>query len=180
MHGAKATTTVACKTDQEILDGVLQAVPSHSFVFGRFLDLADALGCKWPRILFLAMRLMRCAFMTGLTPKSSDRTAAVPVESQPVGPDELKGVYATLNTHLRTLYAALPPRTALLLFSSHSDPRRMSVLNARKFAFDSAIRSGKKPEELTKDVRWTTADGRELEEVVELTKRGLLFLSIKS
>jgi RNA exonuclease 1 len=117
---------------------------------------------------------------TGLTPKSSDRMAAVPVESQPVGPEELKGVYAALDTHLRTLYAALPPRTAIVLFSSHSDPRRMSALNARKFAFDSAIRSGKKLEELAKDVWWTTGDGRELEEVVELTKRGLLFLCIKS
>jgi RNA exonuclease 1 len=46
MHGAKATTTVPCTTDQEILDGVLQAIPSHQFVFGRFLSLAEALGCK--------------------------------------------------------------------------------------------------------------------------------------
>ena len=131
------------------------------------------------RDLFILFEADAMRLITGLTPKSSDRMAAVPVEVQPVGPEELESVYAAFDTHLRTLYAALPPRTAILLFSSHSDPRRMSALNARKFAFDTAIRSGKKPEEL-KDVRWTTADGRELEEVVELTKRGLLFLCIKS
>jgi RNA exonuclease 1 len=56
----------------------------------------------------------------------------------------------------------------------------MAALNSRKSAFDSAIRSGKKLEELDKDLWWTTSDGRELEEVVELTKRGLMFLCIKS
>src|SRR5215472_8564825 len=48
MHGAKAATTVACKNDQEIIDGMLQAIPSHYLVFGRFNSLADALGCKFP------------------------------------------------------------------------------------------------------------------------------------
>ena len=38
----------------------------------------------------------------------------------------------------------LPARTAVVIFIGHSDPRRMASLNARKFAFESAIRSGKK------------------------------------
>jgi RNA exonuclease 1 len=117
--------------------------------------------------------------MSGITPKSPDKNAAT-AESQPVSPEELPGVYTALDTYIRTLHAALPPRTALLLFTGHSDPRRMAALNLRKSAFDSAIRSGKKPEELDKDFWWTTSDGRELEEVVELTKRGLMFLCIKS
>ena len=45
-HGSKATTTIACKTDDEVLEGLLGAIPSHTFAFGRFTALADALGCK--------------------------------------------------------------------------------------------------------------------------------------
>jgi RNA exonuclease 1 len=46
MHGAKATTCVACKSDEEVLNGLLDALPQHQFVYGRFLALADTLGCK--------------------------------------------------------------------------------------------------------------------------------------
>ncbi|KIP03467.1 hypothetical protein PHLGIDRAFT_130123 [Phlebiopsis gigantea 11061_1 CR5-6] len=43
-HGSKATTTIACKTDDEVLEGLIGAIPSHTFAFGRFTALADALG----------------------------------------------------------------------------------------------------------------------------------------
>ena len=45
-HGQKATTCVACKTDAEVLDGLLDSLESHHFLFGRFTGLADARGCK--------------------------------------------------------------------------------------------------------------------------------------
>ena len=47
-HGTSATapaTTVACANDAEVLDGLLGALDSHEFVFGRLMGLADALGC---------------------------------------------------------------------------------------------------------------------------------------
>jgi len=37
-----------------------------------------------------------------------------------------------LNAQLTMPHAALPPRTAFLLFPRHSDPRSMSVLAARR------------------------------------------------
>ena len=55
----------------------------------------------------------------------------------------------------------------------------MAILNARKSTFESAIKSGKKAEDMDKSEWWTAADGRELEEEVERTRRGLLFLGIK-
>lgn len=45
-HGSKATTTIACKTDDEVLQGLLGAIPSHAFSFSRFTALADARGCE--------------------------------------------------------------------------------------------------------------------------------------
>ncbi|KAI0920161.1 hypothetical protein AcW1_001979 [Taiwanofungus camphoratus] len=44
-HGSKATSTIACETDAQILDGLLGTIPSHHFSFGRFTALANALGC---------------------------------------------------------------------------------------------------------------------------------------
>lgn len=45
-HGGKATTTVGCKSDDEVLTGLLDVIPNHNFTFGRFTGLADVLGCK--------------------------------------------------------------------------------------------------------------------------------------
>ena len=41
-HGSKATTP----TDREVLDSLIQAVPAHGFLSGRFTGIADAVGCK--------------------------------------------------------------------------------------------------------------------------------------
>jgi hypothetical protein len=54
MHGAKATTNVACKNDADILEGLLQTIPSHDFVFGRLTSLAEAMGCKATMSLLFA------------------------------------------------------------------------------------------------------------------------------
>ncbi|KAG6861476.1 hypothetical protein C0995_016255 [Termitomyces sp. Mi166 len=158
MHGHKATTSLGCTSDAEILKSLLEVIPSHEFAFGRFMALADVMG--WT------------------TPKSSP-DAPPPLPFEPPTPEILKPIFETLNTQLKTLHAALPPRTALVIFTGHSDPRRMTQLSARKALFDNALRSGKKPEELGPDLRWTSSDMRDLEGAVELAKRGLLFLGIK-
>ncbi|KAF9808174.1 hypothetical protein IEO21_07960 [Rhodonia placenta] len=158
-HGSKATTVVACNTDGEVLDALLGAIPSHSFVFGRFTGLASALG--W------------------ITSKGN---ADIIPDSQSVPEVSATGLneaFIALDGHLKELYAALPPRTALMIFTGHSDPRRMAELNARKATFENALRQGKSLEDVGKEQWWTSADGRTLEEEVEKAKRGLLFLGIK-
>jgi RNA exonuclease 1 len=47
MHGSKADTALACKTDDEVLEGLLNVIPSHQFSFGRFMALSSTLGCKF-------------------------------------------------------------------------------------------------------------------------------------
>ncbi|KAF8840863.1 ribonuclease H-like protein [Paxillus ammoniavirescens] len=159
MHGSKATTTIGCSSDEEVLDGLLQAIPAHEFVFGRFTGLADAMG--W------------------LTPKATGDAPVVVVPISEPSPEVLSAAQAKLDEHLVALYTSLPARTAVVIFTGHSDPRRMSALNARKSAFESAIKSGKKAEDIDRSEWWTASDGRELEEEVEKAKRGLLFLGIK-
>ncbi|KAJ7606820.1 ribonuclease H [Roridomyces roridus] len=160
MHGSKATTAIGCKDDEEVLKGVLEAVPSHHFVFGRFMALANVLG--WA------------------SPKQEPGTLLTTELTPPPEPEVMQPLLATLDQQLKTLYASLPPRTALVIFTGHSDPRKMTLLNARKTAFESAIRSGTLPEDLAAELRWSASDGRDLEEAVALAKRGLLFLGVVS
>ncbi len=157
-HGQKATACVACTSDAGVLAGLLASLASHHFIFGRFTALADVRG--W------------------ITPKATGDASLEPT-TQTRGAEALLETMKALDGQLRELYAALPARTAVVIFTGHADPRRMAELNARKAAFENALRSGKNVEELGKEAKWTSADGRELEEEVEKAKRGLLFLGIK-
>ena len=137
MHGAKASTTIGCKTDEDDLDGLLNA-PSHQFAFGRFMGLANALGWVTSK-----------ATADQPTSLGAAATASMGVEVLPAPAlAELTLVLTLLNTHLKKVHAALPPRTALVIFTGHSDPRRMSLLNARKNALESALKSERTPEEI--------------------------------
>ena len=72
--------------------------------------------------------------VVGITNRAnSDTTDAEPVAPSPT--TDLSEILSTLNDQLTQLYAALPARTALVLFTGHGDPRRMAALNARKAAF---------------------------------------------
>ncbi|KAH7102788.1 hypothetical protein BKA62DRAFT_698831 [Auriculariales sp. MPI-PUGE-AT-0066] len=151
-HGAKATTAVACRSDEEVANRVIETVPPHDFVFGRLISLSEAL--EWT------------------TPKANALTPPPP-------PPPLEETARALNGHLARIYASLPPRTAFVLFSGHEDPRRMSVLNMRKSKFESEIRAGRRLEEIDRADWWSAQEGRQLEDAVELAKRGLLFLCLK-
>jgi RNA exonuclease 1 len=101
-----------------------------------------------------------------------------------------------LNAQLTKLHAALPQRTAFLLFSGHSDPRAMSVLAARRAQYQasqnrnrnqdtirepaSGADAGAAGAEDSVPVRWSTADERALEEAVARARMGLLFVGVKS
>ena len=53
MHGAKATTVIGCVSDDEVLDGWIQAIPAQKFLFGRFTGIADAMGCECPSLVWV-------------------------------------------------------------------------------------------------------------------------------
>ncbi|KAG6835567.1 hypothetical protein H0H93_016959 [Arthromyces matolae] len=156
MHGNKATTSLGCSSDADVLKNLLQVIPSHDFTL-----------------------VLTKLSLEGTTPKPSP-DAPPPPPHEPPSPGTLKGIYETLNTQLKTLHTALPPRTAFIIFTGHSDPRRMAQLNARKSVFDAAVKAGKTMDQMGPDERWSSSDMRELEEAVELAKRGLMFLGIKS
>lgn len=119
----------------------------------------------------------------------SPPTATPPHQNQ--NDNVLFSAVTDLNAQLATLHAALPPRTAFLLFSGHSDPRSMSALAARRVQYqaqtnqnqvNSSAASGTGPagSDASVPLRWSTADDRALEEAVGRARMGLLFVGVKT
>lgn len=85
------------------------------------------------------MNVVELLTTSGTTPKSSAATTT-PVPETPL--KDIKEAYSTLNSDLTSLYNALPPATAFILFTGHSDPRKMSELSKRKNRWDQLLREG--------------------------------------
>lgn len=58
MHGSRATSCIGCKSDEEVYEGLVDVIPSHRFVFGRFMALANALGCMSLFFSFLCVLII--------------------------------------------------------------------------------------------------------------------------
>ncbi|KAN0141726.1 hypothetical protein V8E53_000188 [Lactarius tabidus] len=189
-YGASVTapaTTVACANDAEVLDGLVGALDSHEFIFGRLMGLADALGWITPKVDAVVAEKTENQNLTGDAAETKTEGLEVPLPP----PDDSNGnalftAVTNLNDHLTTLHAALPPRTALLLFSGHSDPRSMSTLAARRAEYQASQQvkesgSAAAAAEIEGGaVRWSTADDRALEEAVVRARMGLLFVGVKA
>ncbi|KAF5381153.1 hypothetical protein D9757_009449 [Collybiopsis confluens] len=208
MHGSKANTSLGCADDEEVVRKFEEAVESHDFLFVRLMGLASVRGWITPRAN------NNSSDSSNPTSTSPAVPPPAPLAGEPTH-EALSGALQTMSEHLKTIHAAVPPRTALLIFTGHSDPRRMSELSKRKAAFETAIRKGgpsgigsggggggssgvsggvslgvigkqggvaadKKTQGETEEIRWTAGDMRELEEAVELAKRGLFFVGVKS
>ncbi|KAJ4490944.1 ribonuclease H [Lentinula aciculospora] len=166
MHGNKASTSSGCKDDEEVVSKTVELVGSHDFVFVRLMGLANVRGWITPRA----------------NPSESISTSipAASLLADPPTPEALSSALLATSNHLQRIHASLPSRTALLIFTGHSDPRKMSELNKRKAAFEAAIWKEVPTDQLSEGERWSGADMRELEEAVEVAKRGLLFLGVKA
>lgn len=46
--GAKATTAVACTSDDEVVDAVVNGIEEHEYVFCRLTELSNVQNCKPP------------------------------------------------------------------------------------------------------------------------------------
>ena len=175
------------------------------------------LGVRETFLLVLPLLFDEFTGITGVTPKAgadsvagadkadkqnvtgAAETKAETAETSPSTRDgnTLFTAVTNLNAHLTALHAALPPRTALLLFSGHSDPRSMSTLAARRAEYQvnhhnqqqHGNQSGSGAATGTDGggggggggtVRWSTADVRALEEAVVRARMGLLFVGVKT
>ncbi|CAE6453937.1 unnamed protein product [Rhizoctonia solani] len=161
-HGAKATSAVSCQTDDQVVTGVIDAARNHDFVFGRLLELSQALGWTTPRT----------------QPNASASPAPTPTPTEP-DPSTLESAYADLNSRITTIHKSLPAGTVLCIMSGNGDPRQMSALNMKKSRWDGMMREGKRPEDIPQAEWWTMEQGRLLEDATERAKRGLAFFCLR-
>jgi len=202
-HGtspAAPATTVACTNDAEVLDGVLSVLDTHEFVFARLMGLADALGWVTPKAGADDTPTSEPPQNPNVAvPENDAKDDAADAPPSTAAPEQngLLTAVVNLNAQLTALHAALPSRTAFLLFSGHSDPRAMSALAARRTQYQAsqnqkgAVVATAAPataaagtgvggaEAQAGAVRWSTADERALEEAVARARMGLLFVGVK-
>ncbi|BGP05349.1 hypothetical protein JCM10049v2_001154 [Rhodotorula toruloides] len=164
--GAKATTAVACKNDDEVLQGLLDSVEQHDLTIGRFMDLSHTLGWTQP----WTQRGQNAGEGDASNGDSTSRISA--------SPSDIETAYAALNKRLQALHAALPPLTALIVFTGNSNPLEMMRLAAKKANFDRLWKTIKQSE-IKDEERWMEHDDRQLLEEVEKARWGLSFFCVK-
>ncbi|KAN0141690.1 hypothetical protein V8E53_000152 [Lactarius tabidus] len=127
---ATAPATIACTNGAEVLDGMIGALVSLELIFRRLMmGLAVAFERSQPS-----------QHSEGRKPNLVGE-AQTKTESSEHRPDNNSNALFTavtnLNDHLTTFHAALPPRTMLLLFSEHGDPRSTSTLAKRRAEYQA-------------------------------------------
>ncbi|KZO93832.1 ribonuclease H [Calocera viscosa TUFC12733] len=164
-HGAKATTAVACTNDDEVVEGVVDTIPTHDFVFARMMDLSHSVGWTTTK-------------NARQFPMSAVERASSPPNHPEASSDAVKKAFADLNDRLTRLHRSLPKSTAIILMTGHSDPRKIVQLNARKQNWEQQWRKTNDVMQIPKEEWWTSEDDRKLAAEVEKAKAGLGFFCI--
>lgn len=150
--GAKATTAVACTSDDEVVEAVVDQIGGHEYVFARLTELANVQN--W-----------------------NSNGDAVNME-QPG--DELDAALARFDARLERLHDALPTNSALIVLTGHADPRPMLLLAARQRRFEAAFRAaGGDAAGISAEDKWTTEDDRGLEAATAEARQGMAFFCVR-
>ncbi|TIA88180.1 hypothetical protein E3P99_02722 [Wallemia hederae] len=165
-HGMKAKTSISCKNDDEIIDGVIETAQTHDLVYGRLTELQVALG--WSNS-------PNDNGKEGEDKDKESQSNGNSVQSAPI-----ESAYAALNRRIERLHEALPPNTALVIISPHSDPRPSLHLNQRRLAFQEAYKNANADvSKIDPDKIFMRDDDEKLLHEAEIAKTGMTFFCIK-
>ncbi|KAL1839351.1 hypothetical protein VTJ49DRAFT_1619 [Mycothermus thermophilus] len=195
-----ATVTISCKSDAEVEAGILRAVRGDpdglevpgggvDFVWARMREL-EALQGWWnrnklaadysgpggpPPVEALADATTTTTTTDSTNPPDSD-TNPPPEPSSSSSP--LETCLTNLAARLQRIHAALPPCTALIVFSGSGDPREMSRLQALHAQFRREYNTpGSKWDQLS--VQWTDKEDQALRRAVRAARCGIGFIGVK-
>lgn len=108
---------------------------------------------------------------------SSSSSSSPPPKAQQVSASSpiLLASYQRLNDRLDTLLKAVPPNTAVIVWTGQGDTNRMLELHAKRtrFTYEYNSRNWKEV-----SCTWDTNDEQELQRAVEIAKRGIAFMTI--
>jgi RNA exonuclease 1 len=182
-----ATVVIRCKSDAEVEAGIIRAVKGDpdglevpgggvDFVWARMREL-EALQGWWNRNKLV----------------SEDAAGAPPAVPAPVDGEEVKGgkedgevpstseletCLADLSQRLKRIHEALPPCTALIVFSGTGDPREMSRMQAMQAQFKKEYNApGSNWDRLS--VQWTETEEQMLRKAVKVARNGIGFIGVK-
>lgn len=179
-----ATVTISCKSDAEVEAGIIRAVKGDpdglevpgggvDFVWARMRELEAQQGW-WNRNKLAADE-------PGGPPPvipSSNADGSGDDSNGSDGSSALERCLTALTQRLRRIHEALPPCTALIVFSGTGDPREMSRLQALQAQFRREYNTpGSNWDRLS--VQWTDREDQALRRAVRAARCGIGFIGVK-
>lgn len=189
--GAPADVVIGCRSDEDIMQGVIRAVkgdPDGAYVPGGGVDFVwarmrelESLKGWWNSNKTVAQDAAAAVAdpTVDLNP-AIEAEAAASHPADPNGPPQLDisipEATAALATRIRTIYEALPPCTAFIVYSGSGDPRDMSRLQSMHRTYRREYET-KKWDELS--VKWTDVEEQALKAATKEARNGLGLVTVK-
>lgn len=85
----------------------------------------------------------------------------------------------TLNTRLTRIHAFLPPNSAFIVLTGHSNPLPMLELSSKRQKWERLVKTIGGTDGVPTDERWLSEDDRKLEEAVSAAREGMAFFCVK-
>jgi RNA exonuclease 1 len=181
--GSVATHSIACKSDEEVANGIIRAVNGDpdgavirgggvDFVWARMREL-EALQGWWNE-----NRVDSAGPAVGPPTDLNVDTEQDANGEFADGKSNLESCLQRLVDRLQRVYASLPPCTAFIIFSGTGDPREMGRLQQLMAQWKREYNSTNlKWDELT--VKWTDVEDQALRKAVKRARAGIGFIGVK-
>lgn len=167
-HGAQAKVAIGCQSDADVVDGIKHAIKGDEdgqlvptggcdFVWARLRELEAHRGW-WNRSKAVGSEALRATTVSNVPDLS------------------LENVLKQTTKHITDVYEALPPCSALIVYSGSSDPRELQEMQSLQQKFKAEYKV-KKWDELS--VKWTDVEEQKLRKACETARRGVGFIGVK-
>ena len=169
-YGASARVAIACDDDAAVAAGVQRCVLGD--------DADDDAPALVPRggVDFVFARLRALEAHQGWWTHSGPAGPTADPTATPPSPAALATSVRATVAHVAHVWDALPPRTALLVYSGGSDPRPLADLQVLQRRFRDEFRV-RKWDEL--EVRWTDVEEQRLRSACARARSGIGFVAVK-
>jgi RNA exonuclease 1 len=197
--GSAATVTISCKSDADVEAGIIRAVKGDpdglevpgggvDFVWARMRELEAHQGW-WNRNKptatdpsFPGAEETETTTAAAPTPTTTSTTIDAPpsptAASTAPTASSLETQLTALAQRLKRIHDALPPCTALIVFSGTGDPREVGRLQAMQAQFRREYNApGSNWDRLS--VQWTDKEEQALRRAVKAARAGVGFIGVK-
>lgn len=183
--GNAADFVIGCKSDDEVVEAVIRAVKGDSdgleipgggvdFVWARMREL-EALRGWWNnnKVVGPAAETAEPTIAPILngTEQSLPQASLETLSSVPQA-----NALSRLTQRIKTIHEALPPCTALIIYSGSGDPREMARLQQMQQTFKREYKV-KKWDQLS--VKWTDVEEQALRKAAKTARNGIGFVTVK-